>query len=232
MVKAGSTAKVETQGWNENGRALYRLLRDHNLTAVNTHGAAQKPTWTHIGPQGNHRRIDYIITHVLGAQSKKAWTDFTAPVALSGYRDHRPVRAMVPAKAVITKTTPTQRPPRWNVDALLEGQKDERYAGIRWSVAVALKKYLDERGGKITDPAGAYNYLEHHMVKSALPHFSQKHESARNNQTPFSGPTLMLVRKNRPSRRPWRWLVGMRNFWRDADCPLKLGRCRGRSKTQ
>ena len=193
--KAGSTAKVETQGWNENGRALYRLLRDHHLTAVNTHGAAQKPTWTHIGPQGNHRRIDYIITHVLGAQSKKAWTDFTAPVALSGYRDHRPVRAMVPAKAVITKTTPTQRPPRWNVDALLEGQKDERYAGIRWSVAVALKKYLDERGGKITDPAGAYNYLEHHMVKSALPHFSQKHESARKKQTPFSGPTLMLVRK-------------------------------------
>ena len=29
----------------------------------------------------------------------------------------------------------------------------------------------------------------------ALPHFSQKHESARKNQTPFSGPTLMLVRK-------------------------------------
>ena len=62
--KAGSTAKVETQGWNENGRALYRLLRDHHLTAVNTHGAAQKPTWTHIGTQGNHRRIGYIITHV------------------------------------------------------------------------------------------------------------------------------------------------------------------------
>ena len=78
----------------------------------------------------------------------------------------------VPAKSAITKTTPTQRPPRWNVDALLEGQKDERYAGVRWGVAVALKKYLDERGGKITDPAGAYNYLEHHMVKSALPHFS------------------------------------------------------------
>ena len=70
---------------------------------------------------------------------------------------------------------------------------------IRWGVAVALKKYLDERGGKITDPAGAYNYLEHHMVKNALSHFSQKHESARKNQTPFSGPTLMLVRKNRPS---------------------------------
>ena len=160
--RAGSTAKVETQGWNENGRALYRLLRDHHLMAVNTHGAAQKPTWTHIGPQGNHKRIDYIITHVLGAQSKKAWTEFTAPVALIGYRDHRPVRAMVPATAVITKTTSTQRPPRWNVDALLEGQKDERYAGVRWGVAVALKKYLDERGGKITDPAGAYNYLEHH----------------------------------------------------------------------
>ena len=50
-------------------------------------------------------------------------------------------------------------------------------------------------GGKITDPAGAYNYLEHHMVKNALPHFSQKHEYARKSQTPFSGPTLMLVRK-------------------------------------
>ena len=37
--------------------------------------------------------------------------------------------------------------------------------------------------------------IQHHMVKSALPHFSQKHESARKNQTPFSGPTLMLVRK-------------------------------------
>ena len=44
--RAGSAAKVERQGWNENGRALYGLLRDHHL-AVNTHGAAQKPTWTH-----------------------------------------------------------------------------------------------------------------------------------------------------------------------------------------
>ena len=165
---AGSTAKVETQGWNENGRALCPLLRDHHLTAVNTHGAARR--------------------------AKKPWTDFTAPVALSGYRDHRPVRAMIPATAVITKTTPTQRPPRWNIDALLEGQKAERYAGARWCVAVALKKYLDERGGKITDPAGAYNYLEHHMVKNALPHFSQTHENARKNQTPISGPTLELVR--------------------------------------
>ena len=62
-------------------------------------------------------------------------------------------------------------------------------------MAVALKKYLDERGGKITDPAGAYNYLEHHMVKNALPHFSQTHENARKNQTPISGPTLELVRR-------------------------------------
>ena len=74
-------------------------------------------------------------------------------------------------------------------------RKDERYAGARWGVAVALKKYLDERGGRITDPAGAYNYLEHHMVKNALPHFSQKHENARKNQTPISGPTLELVRR-------------------------------------
>ena len=64
-------------------------------------------------------------------------------------------------------------------------------------MAVALKKYLDERGGKITDPAGAHNYLEHHMVKNALPHFSQKHENARKNQTPISGPTLELVRRKR-----------------------------------
>ena len=53
----------------------------------------------------DHRRIDYIITYVLGAQSKKAWTDFTAPVALSGYRDHRPVRAMVPAVHANPTTT-------------------------------------------------------------------------------------------------------------------------------
>ena len=62
-------------------------------------------------------------------------------------------------------------------------------------MAVALKKYLDERGGRITDPAGAYNYLEQHMVKNALPHFTQKHENARKNQTPISGPTLELVRR-------------------------------------
>ena len=33
------------------------------------------------------------------------------------------------------------------------------------------------------------------MVKNALPHFSQKHERARKNQTPISGPTLELVRR-------------------------------------
>ena len=159
---------------------------------MNTNGAIQKPTWTHIGPQENHKRIDYIVTHVLVAQSKKAWTDFTAPVALSGYRDHRPVRAMIPTKAIIAKTTPTQRPPQWNSHAPLEARWDERYAEILWRVALALKKYLDERGGRITDPAGAYNYLEHHMV---LPHFSLTRESAKKNQTPISDHTLQLVRK-------------------------------------
>ena len=138
--RAGSFAKVESQGWNENGRALYRLLRDHHLTALNTHGAAQKPTWTHIGPQENHRRLDYIVTHVLGAESKKAWRDFTAPVALSGYGDHRPVRAMIPTKAVIAKTTPTQGPPRWNSDALLEARWDERYAEVRWVGGTGAKE--------------------------------------------------------------------------------------------
>ena len=145
--------------------------------AVITLGAAQKRTWIHIGPQGNHRRIDYIVTHVVGAQSKKAWTDFTAPVALSGYRDHRPVRAMIPTKAVITKTTPTQRPPRWNIDALLEEHRDERYAEARWRVALALKKYLDERGGRITDMAGAYNYLDHHIARRTRTRGRTKHQS-------------------------------------------------------
>ena len=150
------------------------------------HGAAQKSTFARIGPQGNHRRTGYFVTDVLGAQSKKAWTDITAPVALSGYRDHRPVRAMIPTKAVIAKTTPTQRPPRWNSDALLEARWVERHAEVRWGVALALKRYLDVRGGRLTDPAGAYNYLEHHMVKKALPHFSLTRERARKNQTPIS----------------------------------------------
>ena len=169
------------------------LLRDHHLTAVNTHGAAQKPTWTHSRTAGETQANRDTSSRMSSGRSAKKRGPISRPwLPRADIVTTDQYEPMVPAKAVITKTTSTQRPPRRNVDALLQGQKDERYAGVRWSVAVALKKYLDERGGKINDPAGAYNYLEHHMVKSALPHFSQKHESARKNQTPFSGPTLLF----------------------------------------
>ena len=116
--------------------------------------------------------MDYAVALVLIAHNKKTWTDFTIPVVLSNYRDHRPVRTMISTKTVLVKVTSTQRPPRRNSDTLLEARW-ERYAEVRWGMTLTKKKFLDERRGRNTYPAGAHNYLEHHMDKNVLPHFGR-----------------------------------------------------------
>ena len=99
------------------------------------------------------------------------------------------------------KTTPGETAtPYWKRDGVNATRKCE------WEVSLALEKYLDERGGRITDPAGAYNNLENRMVKNALPHFSLTRERARKNQTPISDHTLELVRNEKEtghSEGPW-----------------------------
>ena len=99
--------------WTENGRELYTLAKDHGWKLQNTFGPRRAEQWTWQHPQGGRHRIDYFCVR-LATRATPARPMHEAPVACTGFRDHRRLVMMVPVTAAVQRKRNVQRQPAWD----------------------------------------------------------------------------------------------------------------------
>ena len=191
IERTDSVAKKESQVWNENDRALYRLweiiplrrwirMEQHrsrrgHLSDTDAWTTSSRMFWTRRARRRGPT-----------SQSQLPWTATGITVQWSPWFRRRQWLS----KSRQSKDHPAGTAmPYWKRDGTNATRK---YDG---GVTLTKKKYLDERKGRITDPTEAHNYLEHHMDKNVMSHFRRTRERARKNQTSISINNLELMRK-------------------------------------
>ena len=135
---------------------------------------------------------------------------YEAPVACSGFRDHRPLVMMVPMTAAVKRKRNVQRQPAWDrtklCDALAawkdwkrtcnEGGEISRDPLVELALQFQndLEQHLLRKLSGLT-PMQAFNTIEHAVVEVGLQYFAAPSRRGGRRQPTLTSPTLALVRQ-------------------------------------
>ena len=185
---------------------LYTLAKDHGWKLQNTFGHRRAEQWTWQHPQGGRHRINYFCVR-LATRATPARTIYEAPVAFSGFRDHRPLVMTVPMTAAVKSKRNVQRQLAWDRTKLCDAQaawKDWKLTcneggeisrdPLALQFQNDLEQHLFRKLSGLT-PMQAFNTIEHAVVEVGLLYFAAPSRRGGRRQPTLTSSTLALVRQ-------------------------------------